>query len=416
MADDAAVASTAAKLDDVKVDCEKKEEDEDFVDPWNVSSKSETGIDYDKLIVKFGSSKIDQALCDRIEAITKKPVHHFIRRGIFFSHRDMHTILNLYEAKKPFFLYTGRGPSSESMHLGHLIPFMMTKWLQDVFDVPLVIQMTDDEKFLWKDLSIEEANRLVYENAKDIIACGFDINKTFLFSDVNYISECSDFYKNILRIQKCVNYNQVKSIFGFNDSTSIGKVAFPAVQAAPSFSSTFPHIFNGKKDIPCLIPCAIDQDPYFRMTRDVAPRLGFHKPALLHSSFFPALQGAKSKMSSSESNSSIFLTDSPKQIKDKINKYAFSGGGMTVEEHRKNGGNCAVDVSYQYLRFFMEDDKRLEEIRESYSSGELLTGFLKKELIEVLQKMVKEHQEKRALVTEEMVREYMKPRKLKYDF
>lgn len=100
------------------------------------------------------------------------------------------------------------------------------------------------------------------------------------------------------------------------------------------------------------------------MTRDVAPRLGFHKPALLHSSFFPALQGAKSKMSSSEANSSISLTDSPKQIKDKINKYAFSGGGMTVEEHRKNGGNCAVDVSYQYLRFFMEDDKRLEEIRE----------------------------------------------------
>lgn len=187
-AEDAAVANTAAKLEDVKVDCEKKEEDEDFVDPWNVSSKSDTGIDYDKLIVKFGSSKIDQALCDRIEALTNKPVHHFIRRGIFFSHRDMHTILNQYEAKKPFFLYTGRGPSADSMHLGHLIPFMMTKWLQDTFDVPLVIQMTDDEKFLWKDLSIEEANRLVYENARDIIACGFDINKTFLFSDIDYIS------------------------------------------------------------------------------------------------------------------------------------------------------------------------------------------------------------------------------------
>ena len=114
------------------------------------------------------------------------------------------------------------------------------------------------------------------------------------------------------------------------------------------------------------------------MTRDVAPRLGFHKPALLHSSFFPALQGAKSKMSSSEATSSIFLSDSAKQIKDKINKYAFSGGGMTVEEHRQNGGNCAVDVSFQYLRFFMEDDKRLEEIREVNFSGthsEILSNF-----------------------------------------
>ena len=66
---------------------------------------------------------------------------------------------------------------------------------------------------------------------------------------------------------------------------------FPAVQAAPSFSSSFPFIFGGKKDVTCLIPCAIDQDPYFRMTRDVAPVLKFKKPALLHSTFFPALQG-----------------------------------------------------------------------------------------------------------------------------
>lgn len=414
---EATVASN--QLEVVKLDItEKKQEenDDDFVDPWTVSSKSDTGINYEKLIVKFGSSKIDDTLINRIEAIIKQPVHHFIKRGIFFSHRDLHNILNLYENKKPFFLYTGRGPSSESMHLGHLIPFMLTKWLQDVFDVPLVIQMTDDEKFLWKDLSLEECNRLCYENAKDIIALGFDVNKTFIFSDLDYMSGCPMFYKNILKIQKCVNFNQVKSIFGFNDTTSIGKIAFPAVQAAPSFSSTFPDIFNGKKDIPCLIPCAIDQDPYFRMTRDVAPRLGFHKPALLHSSFFPALQGAKSKMSASDANSSIFLTDTPKKIKDKINKYAFSGGGQSVEEHRKNGGNCDVDVSYQYLNFFMEDDKRLEEIRESYTSGELLTGYLKKELIEVLQKIVAKHQENRAKITDETVKEFMRPRKLKYDF
>lgn len=56
-----------------------------------------------------------------------------------------------------------------------------------MFDVPLVIQMTDDEKFLWKDLTIDETHRLAYENAKDIIACGFDVNKTFLFSNLDYM-------------------------------------------------------------------------------------------------------------------------------------------------------------------------------------------------------------------------------------
>lgn len=47
--------------------------------------------------------------------------------------------------------------------------------------------MTDDEKFLWKNLGIDEAHRLAYENSKDIIACGFDINKTFIFSNIDYM-------------------------------------------------------------------------------------------------------------------------------------------------------------------------------------------------------------------------------------
>jgi tryptophanyl-tRNA synthetase len=62
------------------------------------------------------------------------------------------------------------------------------RWLQDAFDIPLVIQMTDDEKFLWKDITIEEANKYAYENAKDIIACGFDPTKTFIFSDFDFMA------------------------------------------------------------------------------------------------------------------------------------------------------------------------------------------------------------------------------------
>ena len=80
----------------------------------------------------------------------------------------------------------------------------------------------------------------------------------------------------------------------------------------------------------CLIPQGIDQDPYFRMTRDVQYKLKVPKTSCIHSKFFPALQGAK--MSSSIPNSAIFLTDTAKQIKDKINKHAFSGGKATKEE------------------------------------------------------------------------------------
>ncbi|MED6107016.1 hypothetical protein PIB30_010156 [Stylosanthes scabra] len=265
-----------------------EEDDDQVVNPWEVSAKDGGKIDYDKLIDRFGCQRLDQALIQRVERLTACPAHVFLRRGVFFAHRDFAEILDAYERGDNFYLYTGRGPSSEALHLGHLIPFMFTKYLQDVFKVPLVIQLTDDEKFLWKNLTVEECQRLARENAKDIIACGFDISKTFIFADFNYVGGA--FYKNMVEVAKRVTYNQAVGIFGFTGEDHIGKVSFPPVQAVPSFPSSFPHLFSGKENLRCLIPCAIDQDPYFRMTRDVAPKLGYHKPALIESLFFPALQ------------------------------------------------------------------------------------------------------------------------------
>lgn len=68
-----------------------------------------------------------------------------------------------------------------------LIQSCACRYLQDAFKVPLVIQLTDDEKCMWKDLSVEESLRLARENAKDIIACGFDVSRTFIFTDFNYM-------------------------------------------------------------------------------------------------------------------------------------------------------------------------------------------------------------------------------------
>jgi tryptophanyl-tRNA synthetase len=126
------------------------------------------------------------------------------------------------------------------------------------------------------------------QNIKDIIAFGFNPEKTFIFLDTQYIGHL---YPNVIKVQKHVNFNQIRSIFGFNESDNVGKFAYPPVQAAPAFSNSFPHIFGSRKNVPCLIPAAIDQDPYFRMTRDIAQRLKYNKPASIYSTFFPALQG-----------------------------------------------------------------------------------------------------------------------------
>jgi len=390
-----------------------EEEDEGIVDPWTATAGSK-GFDYMKLIDQFGSQAITPELIAKFEKVTGHKAHPWIKRGIFFSHRDLDVILDAHTAGKQIYLYTGRGPSSEALHMGHLIPFMFTKWLQDVFRCVLVIQMTDDEKCLWKDLELEECHRLGLENAKDIIACGFDITRTFIFSDLEYIGKM---YPNIVKIQKAVTYNQVKGIFGFDDSANIGKHAFPAVQAAPSFSSSFAHIFGTDKEVPCLIPCAIDQDPYFRMTRDIAHRVHTEgrpglKPSLLHSKFFPALQGVTAKMGASDPNSAIFVTDTPKVIKEKVNKYAFSGGRETVELHRELGGDCEKDIPYQWLTFFEHDDAKLERVREAYSSGKMLSGEIKMELVNCITPLVLQHQKARAAVTAETVRAFMSVRKM----
>jgi len=141
------------------------------------------------------------------ERVTGHPAHPLLRRGVFFAHRDLGAVLDAVEKKQPVYLYTGRGPSSDALHLGHLVPFMFTKWLQDALRCPLVIQLTDDEKALWRALDVEEACRLARENIKDIIAVGFDPAKTFIFTDFDYMG--GEFYKNVVRIQRAVTLNQV---------------------------------------------------------------------------------------------------------------------------------------------------------------------------------------------------------------
>ena len=117
-------------------------------------------------------------------------------------------------------------------------------------------------------------------------------------------------------------------------------------------------------------------------------------------------------MSASIANTGINLNDTAKQVKEKINKYALSGGQQTAEEQRKLGANLDIDVPYKYLEFFLEDDDKLAEIKDKYSKGELLTGEVKKVLIECLQEFLKEFQERRAKVTDADVEKFMAQRKI----
>jgi tryptophanyl-tRNA synthetase len=353
------------------------------VTPWKVQGD----VDYNKIMKEFGVQAIDDKLAKRIKKHTGE-LHHLIRRNIFFAHRDLKFILDEYEKGNKFFLYTGRAPSGHT-HMGHLVPWMFTKWLQDKFDVELWFQFPDEEKFLFNEkLTLEDTAKYTTENMLDVIALGFDPKKTHFIVDTKHANLM---YKEALKVAKKITFSTAKSAFGFTNDQNIGAIFYTAMQAVPAF---LPSVIK-KKKIPCLIPHAIDQDPHFRVSRDVIPKLGHYKPASIQCRFLPGLGGmhGDGKMSSSSGdNATIFTTDDEKTVKKKINKYAFSGGQVTVEEHRKKGGNPDVDVSFQWLQFFEEDDKKLKKYYNDYKSGKLLTGELKAILIDKLNKFLVKHQ------------------------
>src|SRR5436309_255441 len=333
------------------------------VTPWNV----EGAIDYDKLVQKSGTEKISPQLQARIEKIAGE-VHPMLKLGYFFSHRDLDNILSEYEKGNKFYLYTGRGPSGQ-IHMGHLLPWIFTKYLQEKFGVNLIFQVTDDEKFLYSDeKSFGEVSKYTTENILDIIAIGFDPRKTKILIDTKDIKRI---YPISLEIAKRITFSTVKAAFGFQNSTNIGMIGFPPIQAAPCF---LPSIIEGKPT-PVLIPAAIDQDPYWRVTRDIAEKLGYPKPAQIHSKFLPGL-GMQGKMSSSIPETAVFTTDDEETINKKISN-TFTGGQPTIDLQRKLGANFNICPVFWYLRYFFDTEKESDERARKCKSGGLLCGECK---------------------------------------
>ena len=195
------------------------------VTPWEVEGQ----IDYGKLIEKFGTQPITPELLQKVRKMTGE-VHPMLKLGYFFSHRDFDLILDKKSKDENFYLYTGRGPSG-MVHMGHLMPWMFTKYLQDKFDSKLLFQLTDDEKFLYaQDRTREQIDQYTYENILDIIAIGFNPKKTRIIVDSKHIQHL---YQIAIEVAKRITFSTARAVFGFSTSTNIGMIGFPPEQAAP---------------------------------------------------------------------------------------------------------------------------------------------------------------------------------------
>lgn len=366
-----------------------------LVTPWEVHGDLEEK-NYDNLMKKFGTQPISQEIIDKIEKLTGE-VHPLIKSQYFFSHRDLDWILNKYENGEPFYLYTGRGPSG-FIHIGHILPWLFTKYLQDKFGSKLLFQITDDEKYLYNvGITKETISNYTYENILDIIAIGFNPKLTQIIVDTKHINHL---YPIATEIARKITFSTAKAVFGFTNTTNIGMIGFPPIQAAPCF---LPSIIE-KVPTPVLIPAAIDQDPYWRITRDIAEKLGFYKPAQIHSKFLPSLSRLY-KMSSSKPETAILTIDEPEIVEKKVLS-AFTGGQPTISLQKKLGANANICPVYWYLKYFFDNEKESFERYIKCKSGNLLCGECKSELAKDTRDFVIEFKTKREKAKDK-VKEYM---------
>ncbi|MAG01862.1 tryptophan--tRNA ligase [Candidatus Pacearchaeota archaeon] len=351
--------------------------------PWEVKGD----IDYTKLVRDFGVSEL-KTLPD----LFNKEI--LFRRKIVFAHRDLQRILDSIKNKKKFVMMTGLMPTGK-FHLGHAVVAKQFLIYQKL-GAKIYIAVADIEAYNARGQSLEESRKIALEEyITNYIALGLSPKNVEIYfqSDRSKDAKKSNAYYSLQNIlARHGTFSEFKAVYG---DINPGKMISSLLQASDMLHPQLPEFENF---CPVVVPVGIDQDPHLRLARDLSKRIPikFTQLSSTYHLMLPGLKGAKSKMSSSDPNSFIALTDNKKQVKNKINKYAFSGGQDTLEKHKKLGGNPDIDVSFQYLRMLLEeDDNKLKEIENSYRSGKLTTGELKKYTIDKLNTFLEKHQKER---------------------
>lgn len=337
-------------------------------------------VDYLRPVEEFGARRLTERQVDRL------PDHPMVRRRVFYAGRDLAGFLEAAGAGRPHSIVTGVGPSGP-MHLGHVLPFYLAKRIQDETGATVYVPLSDDEKYYTRDLSFGDIGEYTRENLRDLLAVGFDPDRTRILIDT---ADADLVYPLAARVARYLTQSTVEATYG--RPGNVGESFYPAVQATHLL---LPQLVEGRH--PTLVPIAVDQDPHVRMARDVAgtTHLPVEKPGALLGKFVPDLSGP-GKMASSDDAPTIELDDDPATVAETVREHAYSGGRSSVAAHREHGGDPEVDVAFLYLAYFFEEsDAELERIAREYRAGELLSGELKELAIERITDFLEAHQARR---------------------
>ncbi len=326
------------------------------IDPWG-SGLVES---YEKTIKEFGLEKFSADLFPKPNRI--------MRRGAVFASRDQQRIADCIREKKPYYALSGIMPSAEQIHFGNKMVVENLAYFQE-HGAKTYILVADLEAAATRGITLEEAQRRAKNfHIPAYIALGLNPKKTIFY----FQSENRKVMNLAYGFATRITLNEFRAIYG---SAEPSRIMAAVTQVA---DIVYPQL---EERMPGVIPVGIDQDPHIRLTRDVVSRTrtqyGFIPPSAVYNIFTPSLDGSM-KMSKSSPESCISLPEDTLSVCRKLQR-ALSGGRVSVEEHRRLGGEPEKDMVFELLRLhLLDDDSELARISEEYRAGRMLTGDLKK--------------------------------------
>lgn len=308
-----------------------------------------------------------------------------IRKGIFLTHKDFDVAVQAINGDKPWALVSGINPSGP-LHLGHLALFKENLALYRL-GADFYVPISNDESFIFdKAPSQERAEEIAYETViPSIIAMGFEPDRTHIFVDSAYPS----IYTFAMQIAKHFSLTHVKGVFGFDDSqTPAYSFYMGGMQIAHILLPQLPE-FGGPR--PTVVPVGMDQHPYLQLSRRYARRFGMVPPAELNLRFLPSLLGPEDKMAASNSNTCIYVTDTPDVVEKKI-KTAYTGGSPLLKFQQEFGGIPEVCSVYGILQYHLMDAPEAASLAQVCKSGEQKCRECKAMALSGVVKFLAEHQ------------------------
>ncbi len=254
-----------------------------------------------------------------------------------------------------YYLYTGRGPSQGTLHIGHLLGLELIKSISTELGTKIFFMIADDEKILRDSIGVDQMKSNVTNTITQLNKFGFnDSNTTFHINSENIGPKE---YGIMINLMNLVTLEQLTKIFG--KKANIGEYFYVFYQMVPCFLSP-----NSQ----CIVVCGVDQDPFFRLARYLAKKIGYKPPIILYTKNVPGLDGSEKMSTSVPTSNPIFLSDTPEMIKNKIMSVKKVGAG-TLDELFESGADLNSDTLIELARLFEPNREFLGLIETAYSVG-----------------------------------------------